>query len=99
MRVEPLRLAVRASPPARSRRPARRRGIAPRSSYPGPDLDVLLDGTDELALEGVVLKHQAGPYRPGRRTTTWRKMKCPDWAEHRARRFDGHRRHRLSSSR
>ena len=61
-------------------------------SYPGPDLDVLLDGADELALEGVVLKHRTSPYRPGRRVTTWRKMKCPDWAEHRARRFDGHRR-------
>jgi bifunctional non-homologous end joining protein LigD len=61
-------------------------------SYPGRDLDDLLGGADELALEGVVLKHQASPYRPGRRTTTWRKLKCPDWAEHRARRFDDHHR-------
>ena len=51
-------------------------------SYPGPDLDIILDGAEELALEGVVLKHRASAYHPGRRVATWRKMKCPDWADH-----------------
>jgi bifunctional non-homologous end joining protein LigD len=56
-------------------------------TYPGLDLDDLLDGAGPLAMEGVMLKHCAGTYRPGRRTTTWRKLKCDGWSEHRARRF------------
>jgi bifunctional non-homologous end joining protein LigD len=56
-------------------------------TYPGPDLDDLMNGAQQLAMEGVVLKHQAGIYRPGRRSTTWRKLKVLGWSEHRARRF------------
>ena len=34
-------------------------------SYPGPDLDDLLAGAHELALEGLVVKHRHSPYKPG----------------------------------
>ena len=63
-------------------------------SYPSADLDALLVSADELSLEGLVLKQQDAPYRPGRRAAAWRKLKCANWAEHRNRRFD----HRRSAS-
>jgi bifunctional non-homologous end joining protein LigD len=38
-------------------------------------------------VEGLVLKQLAAPYLPGRRTTSWRKVKCEAWAEHREQRL------------
>ena len=68
------------------------------ATYPGSDLDDLLNGAGQLAMEGLVLKHHAGTYRPVRRSTTWRKVKCPDWAEHRARRFEGNQRRTIAGA-
>lgn len=47
--------------------------------FPGSDLDDVLAGCDQLAMEGVVLKRLDSRYRPGRRTTDWRKVKCAAW--------------------
>ena len=38
-------------------------------------------------MEGVVLKRASSVYRPGRRSTDWRKVKCDGWAEHGRARF------------
>jgi bifunctional non-homologous end joining protein LigD len=54
--------------------------------YPG-DGDALFAACVELHHEGVVAKRLDSPYRPGRRTRTWLKRKCPDWLE-----FDAPRR-------
>ena len=56
-------------------------------SYAGVDLDDVLSCCEHHQLEGVVLKHQQATYRPGSRSTDWRKIKCAGWAGHRARRF------------
>jgi hypothetical protein len=57
-------------------------------SYAGVDLDAVLSCCDHHQLEGVVLKHHQATYRPGTRSTDWRKIKCAGWAQHRARRFE-----------
>ena len=56
-------------------------------SLPGTDLDLVLASCQHLELEGVVVKRRTGTYRPGARSTDWRKLKTPAWAEHRARRI------------
>ena len=57
------------------------------NTFAGLDLDDVLAGCDQLAMEGVVLKRLYSRYRPGRRTTDWRKVKCPAWrAKHAERR-------------
>jgi bifunctional non-homologous end joining protein LigD len=43
-------------------------------SYPGGDLDDVLAGCEELALEGVVIKRHDARYLPGRRSNGWRTM-------------------------
>jgi bifunctional non-homologous end joining protein LigD len=54
--------------------------------YPG-DGDALFSVCVDQHHEGVVAKRLDSPYRPGRRTRTWLKRKCPDWLE-----FDAPRR-------
>jgi bifunctional non-homologous end joining protein LigD len=39
------------------------------------DADAALDTARRLGLEGIVAKRVDSPYRPGRRTTAWRKLK------------------------
>jgi bifunctional non-homologous end joining protein LigD len=56
-------------------------------AFPGPELDDVLTGCEQLSLDGVVVKRRSSLYRPGRRTAEWRKVKCPAWrAEHAERR-------------
>lgn len=57
-------------------------GVAVAPSYPGTDLDPLLESCGELGMEGVVLKRRSSIYRPGQRSSDWRKLKCPAWREH-----------------
>jgi bifunctional non-homologous end joining protein LigD len=40
-------------------------------------------------VEGLVLKELSAPYLPGKRTASWRKVKCEAWGEHRERRLPG----------
>jgi bifunctional non-homologous end joining protein LigD len=61
-------------------------------SYPGGDLDDVLAGCEELALEGVVIKRHDARYLPGRRSNGWRKAKAPSWSAHRAQPFSRARR-------
>ncbi len=57
------------------------------NTFPGADLDAVLAGCEQLEMEGVVLKRLESPYRPGRRSSDWRKLKCPAWrADHAERR-------------
>jgi bifunctional non-homologous end joining protein LigD len=42
-------------------------------SYSGSDLDDILAGSEELSLEGVVIKRHDARYLPGRRSNGWRK--------------------------
>lgn len=48
------------------------------------DGDALFAGCSELALEGVIAKRLDSRYRPGARTTLWRKRKCRAWLEEQA---------------
>jgi bifunctional non-homologous end joining protein LigD len=48
-------------------------------SYRGGDLDDVLAGCEQLALEGVVIKRHDARYLPGRRTNGWRKIKTTAW--------------------
>jgi ATP-dependent DNA ligase len=58
------------------------------ATFAGPDLDDVLAGCEQLTMEGVVLKRLDSPYRPGRRSVDWRKVKCPPWrANHAERRI------------
>jgi bifunctional non-homologous end joining protein LigD len=45
------------------------------------DVRALLAACEELGLEGVVAKRLDSIYRPGARTTLWRKKKCRAWLE------------------
>ena len=57
------------------------------NTFPGADLGAVLAGCEQLEMEGVVLKRLDSPYRPGRRASDWRKLKCPAWrADHAERR-------------
>lgn len=52
-------------------------------SYSGGDLDDVLAGCEELALEGVVINRNDGKYLPDRRSNGWRKAKASNWSAHR----------------
>jgi bifunctional non-homologous end joining protein LigD len=54
---------------------------------PGTERDVLLDACDRLGMEGIVWKAPASRYRPGVRSTQWKKVKTHAWrADHAHRR-------------
>ncbi|MBA2280462.1 MAG: hypothetical protein H0W25_04395 [Acidimicrobiia bacterium] len=53
--------------------------VVPR--WVGEDAQALLDACEMLDVEGVVLKRHGSTYTPGRRTTSWRKVKCSAWRE------------------
>ncbi len=55
-------------------------------TFAGIDLDDVLDCCEQLDIEGVVVKRTDAPYRPGKRTSDWRKMKCAGWREQHAER-------------
>jgi bifunctional non-homologous end joining protein LigD len=46
----------------------------------------LFKACTEQGVEGIVLKELDGRYHPGRRSASWRKLKCSAWLEHRSRR-------------
>ena len=53
-------------------------GLAPRIQLPPTfdgDLQAALDTSRALRLEGVVAKRRSSPYEPGRRSTSWMKIK------------------------
>lgn len=43
------------------------------------DVTALLAACEEHGLEGLVAKRATGRYRPGRRSSDWRKVKTPTW--------------------
>ena len=51
-------------------------------SYDAVMVDDLLAACETQGMEGVVLKRANSTYRPGRRSTDWRKLKCAGWREH-----------------
>jgi bifunctional non-homologous end joining protein LigD len=55
-------------------------------SWDGEDAADLLDACEHLDVEGVVLKRHSGTYQPGRRSTSWRKVKCATWRHQHAER-------------
>ena len=59
-------------------------------TFPGGDLDDLLGACESAGMEGVVLKRERSVYRPGQRSSDWRKVKCPAWREHLERRMAHH---------
>ena len=42
-------------------------------------IDDLIPTCEAHGVEGVVAKRLASPYRPGRRSADWVKVKCPEW--------------------
>ena len=54
--------------------------------WPGCDGAALLDACEQLGVEGLVWKRAASPYRPGVRSSDWRKTKCRLWRTHLERR-------------
>jgi hypothetical protein len=44
-------------------------------------------------VEGIVLKELKGRYAPGKRSESWRKVKCAAWLDHGERRLPGQRGH------
>jgi len=48
------------------------------------DVGITLDCCEYLDLEGLMLKDTAAPYRPGKRTPAWRKLKTTVWRERHA---------------
>jgi len=69
--------------------PAHRVPVA--SVYVWEQIPDLFGGCAALGVEGIVLKDLQGRYLPGRRSDTWRKVKCDAWREHRERRLPGQR--------
>jgi bifunctional non-homologous end joining protein LigD len=54
-------------------------GIALVPRFDPADAATLLVCCERLGVEGLVLKQLAAPYRPGRRSPAWRKLKCSSW--------------------
>jgi bifunctional non-homologous end joining protein LigD len=54
--------------------------------WPGTDAELLLDACEAQNVEGVLVKAADSRYRPGARSTQWRKVKCQGWAQHLERR-------------
>jgi bifunctional non-homologous end joining protein LigD len=50
----------------------------------------LFRACSDHGVEGIVLKELKGRYLPGKRSESWRKVKCEAWLEHRGRRVAGH---------
>lgn len=76
--LDELRLAVLGTP------------VVP--SFSWEDAPLLFTACSQLGAEGMVLKDSRAIYRPGVRSTAWRKAKVGAWREHLERRFA----HRLS---
>ena len=55
-------------------------------TWDGEDAADLLAACEHLDVEGVVLKRHDSTYQPGRRSTMWRKVKCPTWRDQHAER-------------
>jgi bifunctional non-homologous end joining protein LigD len=65
-------------------------GVTVVPSYAGAQLDDVLAACAKGGMEGVVLKRLGSIYRPGQRSSDWRKVKCPAWREHLERRMASH---------
>jgi bifunctional non-homologous end joining protein LigD len=66
------------------------RGVPIASVYEWEQIPDLFRGCAALGVEGIVLKELKGRYLPGKRSESWRKVKCEAWLEHRGRRVAGH---------
>jgi len=65
--------------------------IPPR--FDADDVDTVLGCCERLDLEGLVVKDTSAPYRPGKRTPAWRKVKTSHWRQaHLERRVPAERR-------
>lgn len=63
-------------------------------SFPGEDAEHVLAVCEEAGMEGIVLKRRQSLYRPGQRSSDWRKIKCSTWLAHLERRMVDHTAHR-----
>ncbi len=54
-------------------------GVALVPRFDPADAGTLLVCCERLGVEGLVLKQLAAPYRSGRRSPAWRKLKCSSW--------------------
>ena len=61
-------------------------GVVP--SFPADDVEHVLSVCEQAGMEGVVLKRRQSVYRPGQRSSDWRKAKCAAWREHLERRLE-----------
>ena len=50
--------------------------------WPGTDAGALLEACEAHGVEGLVWKRGASLYRPGVRSSDWRKVKCSLWRQH-----------------
>lgn len=65
-------------------------GVPVVPSFHHEDAPMLFAACEQLGAEGLVLKAKRGTYRPGVRSSSWRKVKTLQWRTHLERRF-GHR--------
>jgi len=56
-------------------------------AFPYDDAPTLFEACGRLGVEGIVPKQLTAPYRPGQRSTAWRKVKVTDWRPDFERRF------------
>lgn len=65
-------------------------GIPVVPSFAVDDLEHVLSICEQAGMEGVVLKRRQSRYRPGQRSSDWRKVKCAGWRGHLERRMADH---------
>lgn len=56
-------------------------GVTLLPRFAAVDVGLLIGCCDDLGVEGLVLKQTEAVYRPGRRSSSWRKVKVPAWRE------------------
>jgi bifunctional non-homologous end joining protein LigD len=56
-------------------------GVTVLPRFAAEDIDLLIGCCADLGVEGLVLKQLHAPYLPGKRSTSWRKVKVPAWRE------------------
>jgi bifunctional non-homologous end joining protein LigD len=56
-------------------------------SFTYDEAPLLFEACGALGVEGIVLKEQRARYRPGVRSSAWRKVMVADWRPHFERRF------------
>jgi ATP-dependent DNA ligase len=59
---------------------------------PSSEAARLIEACGDLGVDGIVMKRLGSPYRPGERSSDWRKLKVEGWAaEHMPRRSSDER--------